>query len=132
VVHPASSCGYWEEGKTGWTVGAVAPPSAPDEGVAIATALMPPVCTVGIGLAKADPAAASGVLLLFLSNFAAISAAAAGVFYFIGFRAERNTRGNGPLPRGFLISGVLLLGVALPLASITTRTIAEAREQRAI
>jgi len=86
VVHPASSCGYWEEGKTGWTVGAVAPPSAPDEGVAIATALMPPVCTVGIGLAKADPAAASGVLL----------------------------------------------GVALPLASITTRTIAEAREQRAI
>ena len=101
-------------------------------GVAIATALMPPVCVVGIGLARGDTPVALGALLLFAANFAAISAAAATVFYLFGFRRAGPRRGLGPLPRGFVLSGALLLGVALPLGGITARTVTEAREQRAI
>ena len=39
--------------------------SAALPGVATATALMPPVCTVGIGIALSDPAVAFGAALLF-------------------------------------------------------------------
>jgi uncharacterized hydrophobic protein (TIGR00271 family) len=42
-------------------------------GVAIATALMPPLATVGYGLAVGNPAFLGGALLLFLTNLAAIS-----------------------------------------------------------
>ena len=42
-------------------------------GVAIATALMPPLCTVGFGLATADPIIAGGAFYLFFINAVIIS-----------------------------------------------------------
>ena len=53
-------------------------------GVAIATALMPPLCVVGIGLALKDYSVASGGFLLFLSNMIGINLAAATVFRILG------------------------------------------------
>lgn len=42
-------------------------------GVAIATALIPPLATVGYGIGTAQSTIASGALMLFLTNFAAMS-----------------------------------------------------------
>lgn len=45
--------------------------SAALPGVAIATALMPPLCTVGIGISQSRADVSSGALLLFLANLTA-------------------------------------------------------------
>lgn len=56
-------------------------------GVAIATALMPPLCTIGYGIASLNPYYALGALYLFFINGVFISLAAfAGVKY-LGFKS---------------------------------------------
>jgi len=50
-------------------------------GIAIAVALMPPLCTIGIGLGTLNKAVASGAALLFLINLVSISLAGAIVFW---------------------------------------------------
>jgi uncharacterized hydrophobic protein (TIGR00271 family) len=49
-------------------------------GTAIAVALMPPLCVVGIGLAHWDRAIAEGALLLFLTNLLGITLTSMAVF----------------------------------------------------
>ncbi len=44
-------------------------------GVAIATALMPPLATLGYGIGALKPTFALGALLLFLTNLSAIAGA---------------------------------------------------------
>ncbi|GIW14048.1 MAG: hypothetical protein KatS3mg062_1571 [Tepidiforma sp.] len=94
-------------------------------GVAIATALMPPLCTVGIGLSLGDRGVWGGAMLLFATNLSAILTAAAVVFLLSGVRHKTPTH---PGPR--LVLGaipVVVLGVAL--AGLTTRAVQEAREE---
>jgi uncharacterized hydrophobic protein (TIGR00271 family) len=55
-------------------------------GVAIATALVPPLTTCGILLARQLPNPAAGALLLFLANFAAIAFGAFVTFRLAGHR----------------------------------------------
>ncbi len=58
-------------------------------GVAIAVALMPPLCTVGFGLGSGvDRAIIGGAGLLFLTNLAAIVACAFGVFLLVRMGAR--------------------------------------------
>lgn len=54
-------------------------------GVAIAAALVPPLTTVGIGLAFRRLDIASGASLLFTTNLVAIAAASAVIFLLVGF-----------------------------------------------
>ncbi len=54
-------------------------------GVAIATALMPPLCVVGIGISQGQAEVRDGALLLFLANFVAIVFSSAVVFALVGF-----------------------------------------------
>lgn len=57
-------------------------------GVAIAVALMPPLCTVGFGVGSGwNWPIISGAALLFLTNLVAIAASAFFVFYIIGMDA---------------------------------------------
>lgn len=57
-------------------------------GVAIAVALMPPLCTVGFGVGSGwNWTIISGAALLFLTNLVAIAASAFFVFYVIGMDA---------------------------------------------
>jgi uncharacterized hydrophobic protein (TIGR00271 family) len=53
-------------------------------GVAIATALVPPLCTVGISLSAGQFDNAVGAALLFITNLFAIVLAAAGMFRWMG------------------------------------------------
>ncbi len=49
--------------------------SASVAGTAIAVALMPPICVIGLGLAKFDLSLSLGATLLYLTNFLGISLA---------------------------------------------------------
>lgn len=94
-------------------------------GVAIATALMPPLCTVGIGLSLGDRGIWGGALLLFVTNLSAIMAAAAFVFLMTGIRHRTPTH---PGPR-LVIGLVPVVVVGVALAGLTTRAVQEAREE---
>ena len=61
-------------------------------GVAIATALMPPLCVVGITLAKQEYHMAGGALLLFIANMVAINVIAIIIFKFSGFTTPSISR----------------------------------------
>ncbi|MBN1201173.1 MAG: DUF389 domain-containing protein [Anaerolineae bacterium] len=80
-------------------------------GVAIAAALVPPLCTVGLALAFGKFALAGGAGLLFLTNIVGISLIGAAVFIWLGIRpAKFGTR------RRLVISLAVLGVLALPLA----------------
>jgi uncharacterized hydrophobic protein (TIGR00271 family) len=55
-------------------------------GVAIAAALMPPLCTVGLAYAFGDPTLSRGAFLLFLTNIISIILAATITFFWLGLR----------------------------------------------
>lgn len=59
-------------------------------GVAIATALMPPLCTVGFGIATLDPHYIVGALYLFLINSVFIALAVFVTSKYLGFHPVRN------------------------------------------
>ena len=101
--------------------------SAALPGVAIATALMPPLCALGIGLSVSNREVALGALLLFATNLAAISFAGIVVFAALGFRPlhlEERWRG---LPLSLLVAAGLLALVTVTLVALALRFVTEAR-----
>ena len=93
-------------------------------GVAIATALIPPLATVGWGLATGNGNYAGGALLLYITNTAAIGFMATVVARFNGF-------GTGLSPRQTWLQslGILstLAALAVPLAFSLSAIVREAR-----
>ena len=83
-------------------------------GVAIAAALVPPLCVVGYGLGSAQFQIAYGALLLFTSNLSAIILAGAITFLLAGFRPPRAEYGQ-QMQRGMIIAIVVLIIIAIPL-----------------
>jgi len=100
--------------------------SAALPGVAIATALMPPICTVGIGISLSNSSIILGAGLLFLTNLAAISSAGIVVFALLGFRPVHleNTWHN--IPRSLVVSASLVMLTAIPLVILTLRLVEQA------
>lgn len=84
-------------------------------GVAIAAALMPPLCVVGIGAAIVNTDVAFGALLLFVANLAAIVMAAAVVFLLLGVRPPRTFERERQLRRSLTVALVSLVVVSVPL-----------------
>jgi uncharacterized hydrophobic protein (TIGR00271 family) len=127
-------------------------------GVAIAVALMPPLCTIGFGLGSGvNTRIMGGAGLLFLTNLVAIVASAFLVFLLTGMNApevraemEHTRKGEllaqklsrGPLLRALLNGGqlrwrilmlVILLGaIALPLRTAFVQVAGEAITRGAI
>ncbi len=99
-------------------------------GVAIATALMPPLCTVGIGLAIQDRGVWGGALLLFATNLAAIVFTAGMVFWSLGL-GPRKHHNRYPIQQFALgIIPIALLG--LTLLGLSARAVGEAREAESL
>ncbi|MEO8540104.1 MAG: DUF389 domain-containing protein [bacterium] len=94
-------------------------------GVAIATALMPPLCSVGIGLAVDDASLARGASLLFLTNLVAIIFAALLVFAALGLRSNRLAF---TALQGVLAAAGLLFMAGL-LTVLTVHAVNDARDQ---
>lgn len=79
-------------------------------GVAIATALMPPLAVVGFGLATANWTVFGGALLLFFTNLMTIALAAAMVARFYGF-------GTHLSPQHTMLQTVIAVTVFVALAA---------------
>lgn len=105
--------------------------SAALPGVAIATALMPPVCTIGIGLALQDWQVASGAGLLFITNAVAIAFASGLIFLTRGFSKEQRF-GDAKVPATLWISTILVVVLLIPLSYFSLRVIRQAEESRLI
>lgn len=90
-------------------------------GVAIATALMPPIATVGFGLGTGDLRIALGAFYLFMTNLVAIALAAALTAGLFGFRPKLAAAGGRW--RAWAVVGLLIL-MSIPLA-FSLRNIAQ-------
>ena len=102
-------------------------------GVAIAAALMPPICTVGLGLALGDSSLAYGALILFLTNIICIIAAGMVVFLYMGL----SLRAYDDVPRWIQLAAlVMFLLVSLPIfmrvVDLTGEAVREADVRREI
>ena len=101
-------------------------------GVAIATALMPPLCVVGIGISQGQPEIWNGALLLFLANFVAIIFSSALVFALVGFGPLSWQRRREAMSRTFLLASTMLILVAIPLVNFMVTIARDARENQVI
>jgi uncharacterized hydrophobic protein (TIGR00271 family) len=86
-------------------------------GVAIAVALMPPLCTVGIGIGTFNREVATGASLLFLINLVSISLAGAAVFW--AMKIHPTMEDAGAVKKRALyqivISAIILLLISIPV-----------------
>ncbi len=98
-------------------------------GVAIATALMPPLAVVGFGLATLNWTVFSGALLLFVTNFLTIALTAFGLARLYGFRA-RLTKGQSQA-QSFAVLAVFL-ALAVPLGFSLQQIAWETNAQRIV
>ena len=92
-------------------------------GVAIATALVPPLCSCGLCLAHGLYREGGGAFLLFAANLVAIQSAASLVFWLCGFHRMASTDRKS-VARAFLPSAALLLVLAALLGRSFQTTLA--------
>ncbi|BAY52203.1 hypothetical protein NIES2134_101930 [Thermostichus vulcanus NIES-2134] len=90
-------------------------------GTAIAVALMPPVCTIGLGLAQGNGRLTLGATLLYLTNLLGIALACMVLFVICGYIPLRRSR------RPLLIAGALTAVLVVPLAISFGRLLQQAR-----
>jgi hypothetical protein len=81
---------------------------------------------VGIGISLRDFQVALGALLLFLTNFTAISFAGVLVFLALGFRSLKREEPWHGLPHVVVSAGMVIL-VTVPLVAFALRFVADAR-----
>jgi len=97
-------------------------------GVAIATAVMPPLATVGYGLGTRQWIIARGAFMLFFTNFTAIVLSASLVFLIIGLRPQVQRLGESHrllIRWRIAIAAAALLVISVPLL----RTLIHAAQQ---
>jgi uncharacterized hydrophobic protein (TIGR00271 family) len=105
-------------------------------GVAIATALMPPLAVVGFGLATSNWTVFSGALLLFSTNFITIALTAFAMAKLYGFRGtltKGQTKAQNVLVAGVFATLALPLGFSLQQIAWETnaqRSVSEAIRER--
>lgn len=92
-------------------------------GVAIATALMPPLATVGYGIGVFEPSYALGAMLLFLTNLSAIAFSFALIARLSG--AARLWKNVEWEPRHIAFGIAAFLALAAPLALTLVRVVQE-------
>lgn len=103
--------------------------SAALPGVAIAVALVPPLCVVGLGIGSSNFPLAAGAMLLFTTNLSAIILIGGLVFLLLGVRPRREESAAWTR-RALLVAAVLLLVVSIPLWRTSRGTLEAGRTQR--
>lgn len=92
-------------------------------GVAISTALVPPLCAANILFAKGEFALGSGALLLTFTNIVAIQFSSSVVFWLAGFRKISHIREQSFL--GFIKGNLVSIATLCVLAVILSRNVHE-------
>jgi len=95
-------------------------------GTAIAVALMPPVCTIGLGLAQLNTSLSIGATLLYLTNLLGITLACMVVFVIVGYIPLH--QGRRALAIAFALTGLLVI----PLAVSFSRLLQQVRLQQQV
>lgn len=106
--------------------------SAQLPGIAIATAILPPLATIGIGLGLKRFDIALGALLLFLTNLIAINLASTIVFWVLGIGPRRKGEKEEELKDTLKKTIILLLLIAIPLTWIMITTLDEMNTTKTI
>ncbi|MYD09908.1 MAG: DUF389 domain-containing protein [Chloroflexi bacterium] len=98
-------------------------------GVAIAAALMPPLCTIGLGIALRDIDLAIGANLLFLANIAFIIAAEYITFLWMGMHPTEDREGASlnQSRAWWIVLFVITIIVLLVFARLTSQAVDEAQ-----
>ncbi len=97
-------------------------------GVAIATAVIPPLSVAGFGLGIGNLYIASGGFFLFFTNFVAIVMTSCLVFFFYGFRPTTTCDiEKGKMKKRITLLLLLLFIISIPLIYTLGVTIAEAK-----
>lgn len=97
-------------------------------GVAIATAVIPPLSVVGFGLGTGDLYIAIGGFFLFFTNFVAIIISTCMVFFIYGFRPGMLTEATIPqMKRRLIFLALTLFLISLPLFYTLHASISEVR-----
>ena len=84
-------------------------------GVAVATAVIPPLSVVGYGIGTGQAAIAFGGFLLFFTNLVAIVISSDIVFHIFRFRASMVEEAHYPVRRRVQILGAVLALISVPL-----------------
>ncbi|MBN2225650.1 MAG: TIGR00341 family protein [Deltaproteobacteria bacterium] len=103
-------------------------------GIAIAVALVPPLCTIGIGIGDLNWKIAGGAATLYLINLVAISLAGSVVFWWMKIQplgADTKVIKRRALLE-IITAVVILLAIAIPLGLYTWETYRLDREESAI
>lgn len=102
-------------------------------GVAIATALVPPVCAVGVSLAAGNEENAFGAFVLFATNLIAIIVASSLTFTVLGVRTTRSLAIQRQVTQYVLFGlGAMLSVLAIPLALMLEAQFQEGRPTTAV
>jgi uncharacterized hydrophobic protein (TIGR00271 family) len=95
-------------------------------GTAIAVALMPPVCTIGLGLSQGDWVLSWGATLLYLTNLLGIALSCLLIFLFAGFSSFHRAK------QAIFLTSILTAILVIPLALSFTTLVNQARLERLI
>jgi len=93
-------------------------------GVAIAAALMPPVVTIGLGIALRDAELATGAALLFLANTIFISMAGWAVFFWLGMRPQLVEKSRSRLYTSLILVVVFAVIFVVTLLNLSGQAVA--------
>lgn len=101
-------------------------------GVAIATAVIPPLSVAGFGAGIANLRIFYGGFLLFFTNFVAIVLSTCAVFSFYGFRRKMAAVELSQMKKRFAFLIVVLVVISIPLVYTLHTSLAEVRQRTAI
>lgn len=96
-------------------------------GTAIAVALMPPVCAIGLGLSQANWALSQGATLLYLTNLLGIALSCMVAFWLTGYASLGRAR--GVLFWTLLCTALLLIPLGAAFGQLVKQTRLEANLQ---
>jgi uncharacterized hydrophobic protein (TIGR00271 family) len=88
-------------------------------GTAIAVALMPPVCTIGLGLSQGDWLLSWGATLLYLTNLLGITLSCLLVFFIAGYSNFHRARGAIVLTS--LLTAILLIPLGISFTTLANQ-----------
>ena len=102
-------------------------------GVAIATAVIPPLSVAGFGIGSGDFSVFLGGFFLFFTNFVAIIITTCAVFYFYGFKpAIISETEVEKLKKRVTYLAIVLFIISIPLIYTLYKSVSEARLRRSI
>ena len=99
-------------------------------GTAIAVALMPPICVIGLGLSQANWALSQGATLLYLTNLLGITLSCMLTFLLTGYASFNRAR--KPLTWALALTAILIIPLGISFAQLVRQAQLEASVEQAL